>query len=271
MDKIIIKDLEIYGFHGVHEEEKRMGQKFMISAELFLDLKEAGQKDDLQTSVSYAQVCLDLEKAFLNTKFNLIEKAAETLCETVLLNYPRIEKIKLTLKKPWAPIGRMVEYAAVEIERGWHTAYIALGSNLGDKLQNLEQAIAIINKAPHNKVINVSKWYETEPVGYLEQDLFLNGALELKTLLTPKELIQFLLDIEKQLGRERTIANGPRTIDLDVLLYDECITSFEEIIVPHPRMHERAFVLLPLNDIAPYKMHPILNQRICQILKDLQA
>lgn len=270
MDKIIVKDLEIYAFHGVNEEEKRMGQKFVISVELSLDLKRAGQSDDLSTTVSYAQVCLDLEKEFLKEKYHLIERAAEKLCEFLLLNYDLVQQVKLTLKKPWAPIGRMVEYAAVEIERGWHTAFIALGSNLGDKQDNLEQAIKQINASPQNKLVQTSKWYETEPVGYLNQDNFINGAIEIKTLLTPKELIQFLLKVEKDLKRERIVPCGPRTIDLDVLLYDDCITSFEEIIVPHPRMHERAFVLTPLNDIAPYIMHPILNERVYQLLKHLK-
>lgn len=270
MDKIIVKDLQVYAFHGVNQEEKNMGQKFLISVELFLDLKEAGQKDDLTASVNYAQLCLELEREFTKEKHHLIERAAEYLCEYILLTYEAVEQVKLTLKKPWAPIGRMVDYAAVEMERSWHTAYIALGSNMGDLQENLKQAIDKIGQSHYNKVLQRSKWYETKPVGYLEQDDFLNGAIEIKTLMTPKELIQFLLDIEKELKRERTVPNGPRTIDLDVLLYDDCITCFEEIIVPHPRMHERGFVLLPLNDIAPFKMHPILNQRICQLLKSLE-
>ncbi len=269
MDKMIIQDLEIYAFHGVNQEEKNMGQKFLISVELDVDLLEPGQSDDLTTTINYAKLCHELENEFLKQKYHLIERAAHKLCERILFNYPQVQRLKLTLKKPWAPIGKAIDYAAVQLERGWHIAYVALGSNLGDKESNVKQAIEKIQQSPYNQVLKTSKWYETEPVGYLDQDHFMNGAIEVKTLLTPKELIQFLLRIEKELGRERTIPNGPRTIDLDVLLYDDEITAFEEIIVPHPRMHERAFVLMPLNDIAPYKMHPILSQRICQLLTNI--
>ena len=218
MDKIIIKDLEIYAFHGVNIEEKNLGQKFLISVELVMDLRVAGKNDELMATVNYAQLCIALEKEFTKEKYDLIEHAAEELCIFILLNYERVQQVKLLLKKPWAPIGRMVDYAAVELERGWHTAYIALGSNLGDKEANVRQAVERIQDSNMNKVIQTSKWYETEPVGYVDQDTFINGALEIKTLLTPKELMQCLIEIEKELKRERTIPWGPRTIDLDVLL-----------------------------------------------------
>lgn len=270
MDKIMIKDLEIYAFHGVNQGEKDLGQRFLISVELILDLLEAGQTDKLTATVNYAQLCLELDRVFKKEKHDLIERAAEQLCDHILMSYDRVQGVKLTIKKPWAPIGKMLEYAAVEIEREWHTAYIALGSNLGNKQENLQLAIDKINKSEKNKVTKISHFYETEPVGYIDQDKFLNGAIEIKTLYTPKELIEYLLDIEGQLKRVRTIPLGPRTIDLDVLLYDNIITSFEEIIIPHPRMHERVFVLRPLKDIAPYVIHPILHERIGQLLNRLE-
>lgn len=269
MDKIIIKDLEVYAYHGVNEEEKTMGQKFLISAELSLDLRTAGKSDDLTKTVNYANLCHDLEKEFTKEKFDLIEHAAQMLCEYILINYELVSGVKLLLKKPWAPIGKSVNYAAVELEREWHTAYVALGSNMGDKQKNIDNAISKIKELNINRIINTSKFYETEPVGFKEQDNFLNGVIELKTLMTPLELIHFLLGIEKDLKRVRDIPMGPRTIDLDILLYDDIITSDEEVIIPHPRMHERTFVLLPLNDIAPYKMHPILNKRMKELLEDL--
>ncbi|PKM52503.1 MAG: 2-amino-4-hydroxy-6-hydroxymethyldihydropteridine pyrophosphokinase [Firmicutes bacterium HGW-Firmicutes-7] len=269
MDKIIIKDLEIYAFHGVHQSEKDLGQRFLISVELKIDLLEAGQTDKLTTTVNYAQLCLELEQVFKREKHDLIERAAEQLCDHILMTYERVQEVRLTIKKPWAPIGKMLDYAAVEIERGWHTAYIALGSNLGDKHKYLQQAIDKIRSSVKNKVTKISDFYETDPVGYVDQDKFINGAIEIKTLYTPKELIRYLLDIEQQLERIRTIPGGPRTIDLDVLLYDQLITSFEEIIIPHPRMHEREFVLKPLNDIAPFVVHPMINERIGQLLNKL--
>lgn len=271
MDKIIIKDLELYAFHGVNEEEKRLGQRFLISIEARLDLQPAGKTDDLTKTINYALLCHEIEKEFTREKHDLIESIAEDLCSFVLIKHPNIASIKLMVKKPWAPIGKSLDYAAVEIERSWHLAYIGFGSNMGDKKENINQAIALIQSNPTTIVTKVSKLYETDPVGYLDQDLFINGVIELKTLLSPKALIEFLLGIEQELKRERIIKNGPRTIDLDVLLYDDCITSYEEIIVPHPRMHERAFVLEPLCDLAPYHMHPVLQKRMIQLYEDIMS
>lgn len=264
MDKMYIKDLEVYAYHGVNIEEKNMGQRFLISIDLWLNLREAGKSDDLSKTVNYAELCHNVEKEFTKTKYDLIETCIEQLAQYILLNYEPVEKVKILLKKPWAPIGKPLDYAAVEIERSWHNAFIGLGSNIGNKKQNLEEAIEFMN-IETTRVIKLSNFYTTKPVGYTEQDDFLNCAVEIKTLLTPKELIEFLLNIEKELRRERIVRWGPRTIDLDVLLYDDIITSLEEIIIPHPRMHERLFVLKPLSDIAPYMMHPILNKRIIEL------
>lgn len=264
MDKMYIKDLELYAYHGVNIEEKNMGQKFLISIDLWLNLREAGKSDDLSKTVNYAELCHSIENEFTKTKYNLIETCIEELAQYILLNYEPVEKVKILLKKPWAPIGKPLDYAAVEIERFWHRAFIGLGSNIGNKNANLEEAIEFMNTET-TRVIKISNFYTTKPVGYTDQDNFLNCAVEIKTLLTPKELIEFLLNIEKNLKRERIIRWGPRTIDLDVLLYDDIITSLEEIIIPHPRMHERLFVLKPLSDIAPYIMHPVLNKRIIEL------
>ncbi|NMM64791.1 2-amino-4-hydroxy-6-hydroxymethyldihydropteridine diphosphokinase [Clostridium sp. P21] len=269
MDKIYVKDLQVYGFHGVNQQEKDLGQRFVISVELSLNLKEAGESDDLNRTVNYAELCIGIEEEFKKEKYNLIETAAEKLTEFILLKYQIIERVKLNIKKPWAPIGKPVEYAAVEIDRSWHKAYIAIGSNVGNKENNLLSAISLINESNDIKVTKVSEFYVTKPVGYVNQDDFLNGAIEVKTLLSPKDLMEFLLKKEKDLKRERIIKWGPRTIDLDILLYDNLVTCDEDIIIPHPRMEERLFVLKPLADIAPYAVHPLLNKRIVDLMNKL--
>lgn len=269
MDKMYIKDLEVYAYHGVNEAEKDIGQRFLISLEMFMDLSKPGKTDDLKETVNYAQLSYDVEEEFKRYKYDLIEKAAESLANFILEKYELIDRIKVKIKKPWAPIGKSLDYAAVEVDRSWHRAYIAIGSNLGDKEKNLREAIKTIELSPLNKIMKVSKLYETKPVGYLEQDNFLNGAIEIKTLMNPNELIEFLLKIEKDLKRERIVKWGPRTIDLDILLYDNLVTFEEELVVPHPRMQERMFVLKPLSDIAPYYVHPILNIRIIDLMNKL--
>ncbi|MBY0124434.1 2-amino-4-hydroxy-6-hydroxymethyldihydropteridine diphosphokinase [Bacillus sp. S/N-304-OC-R1] len=128
-------------------------------------------------------------------------------------------------------------------------AYIALGSNIGDRLESLKEAIASIEAIPEIKVAETSSIYETDPVGYEDQDQFLNMVIRVETYLSPLELLHTCLDIEKNLGRKRDIRWGPRTIDLDILLYNQENIISEKLTVPHPRMHERAFVIIPLLEI----------------------
>lgn len=267
MDQLIIKNLELFGFHGVNPEEKSMGQKFIIDANIALDLSEAGDSDSLDTAINYAKLCHELQEVFISTKHDLIEKAATVLCEYILLHYPMVTTVDLTVKKPWAPIHLPIEYPAIRLVRKWHYAYIAVGSNLGDKRENIKLAIEKIHSSGHSRVELQSTLIETDPVGYTDQDTFINGVFLMKTLLSPIKLIRYLLSLESELKRERLIKWGPRTIDLDVIYYDDCITSQDEIVIPHPRMHERLFVLEPLNEIAPYVMHPILQQRTFQLLQ----
>jgi len=271
MDQLIIHNLELFAYHGVNPEEKAMGQKFIVQAKISIDLSQAGDSDSLDTAINYAKLCHELQEVFTDTKHDLIERAATVLCEYILTHYPLVNEVDLTLKKPWAPIHLPIDYPAVRLVRKWHTAFIAVGSNLGNKRDNIEKALTTINHAWHTSIVKKSTLIETDPVGYEDQDTFINGVVEIRTLLTPIKLIRWLLSIEKDLKRQRIIRWGPRTLDLDVIYYDDIITSLEEIVIPHPRMHQRTFVLIPLNEIAPYKMHPILGKRTFQLLDDCQS
>lgn len=270
MDQLIIKDLELFAYHGVYQEEKTMGQKFIVEAYISLDLSKAGESDRLEYALNYAKLCHELQEEFLRTKHDLIERAATVLCEYILFHYPQVEEVDLILKKPWAPIHLPIDYPAIRMKRSWHYAYIAFGSNLGDRQAILEDAFSIINRSDHSKILKTSSIIETEPVGYTEQGSFLNGVFYLKTLLSPLALIRYLMSVEKELKRERIIKWGPRTLDLDILYYDDIISSIEEIVIPHPRMHERLFVLEPLNEIAPFAMHPVFHRRSYELLDTLK-
>ncbi|EXX86747.1 2-amino-4-hydroxy-6-hydroxymethyldihydropteridine pyrophosphokinase [Paenibacillus darwinianus] len=131
----------------------------------------------------------------------------------------------------------------------WQEAYVALGSNQGDRLALLTEALRRMHTHPDMSVLRVSGIYETDPVGYADQPAFLNMAAALRSRLQPLELLRALLHIERELGRVRTIRNGPRTIDLDLLYMQNIIMTSEELTLPHPRMMERAFVLVPLRDV----------------------
>ena len=269
MDKLYLENIEIFANHGVFKEEKTLGQKFIISLELTIDMREAAITGDLNKSVHYGELCHKIEEEFKRESYDLIETATEKLAEYILFNYDMVKKVKVMLKKPWAPIGRHLDYAAVEIERGWHKAYISIGSNIGDKKKNIEESIERIKNIKEIRVSKISTLIETAPWGVEDQEEFLNGAIEIDTILSPKELIRTLLKIESDMKRERILRWGPRIIDLDIIFYDDLISSDEEIILPHPRMEERLFVLEPLNEIAPYMLHPIRNKRVFELLSDI--
>lgn len=144
--------------------------------------------------------------------------------------------------------------------------FIGLGSNMGNKTANMEKAVLELGKVPGNKVLAVSSFYKTEPVGGIEQNWFVNAVAELETTLSPGELLNTLLDIEKSLGRIRGVKWGPRVIDLDILLYDNLVMDEEGLSIPHPYLHERGFVLVPLVEIAPKVMHPKFKKCMSELM-----
>lgn len=147
-----------------------------------------------------------------------------------------------------------------------HIVYLALGSNLGDRLANLKQAIAALT--PQLDVKAKSQVYETLPWGYEDQPKFLNQVVKAKTYLEPEPLLRHLKRLEVALGRQESFPNGPRLIDIDILFYDELILYSPSLVIPHPRLHERAFVLLPLMDLDPELIHPINKKSIREMLAD---
>ena len=151
------------------------------------------------------------------------------------------------------------------------TAYIGLGSNVGDRARHLEDGARLLVERTGARA-RVSPVYETAPLDYVDQTSFLNAVVELAGELPPPfELLDICLTIEVALGRRREIAKGPRTLDLDLLLYDACVTRDDRLTLPHPRLHERRFVLEPLSDLAPDAMHPTLGRTIRELRDALES
>lgn len=149
------------------------------------------------------------------------------------------------------------------------TAYIALGANLGDRAANLRAAVEMLAASPGVRVVAVSPFYETEPEGYTDQPAFINAAAEIATTLSPHELLLLCQDVENKSGRVRTLKWGPRTLDLDILMYGETVMDTGELKIPHPLMHLRRFVLEPLASIAPDAVHPVTGKTITRLLEEL--
>jgi len=150
-------------------------------------------------------------------------------------------------------------------------AYVGLGSNIGDKAGNILRALNILSQFDGIKVTKVSSFYETEPIGYEDQDWFINAVAQVETILTPEELLIAFKKVEQIMGRKNTIRWGPREIDLDLLMYDQLCFESPGLVIPHPRLHERAFVLVPLAKIAPDLFHPIQKKTIAVLLAELQS
>jgi len=147
-----------------------------------------------------------------------------------------------------------------------HIAYIGIGSNLGDKLHHCEKAISEILKIDRHRLLAKSSFFKTEPVGYTSQDWFVNGVIKIETDLDPSELLRILKTIEAHLGRTETFRWGPRTIDLDILFFDEIQIQTGELKIPHHRIQDRKFVLIPLAEIDRHLIHPVLRRTIQELL-----
>lgn len=268
-DSIKIKGLEVYAGHGVFAKENKEGQMFLIDAVLFTDIRKAGLSDDLSYSTDYGEVCHFISRFFRQQPFFLIEAASEQLAMEILLAFPLIFEVEVRIHKPHAPIGLPFSDVSVEIRRGWKKAYLGIGSNMGDKKRYLEEAIGKIGN--HRKIRNVecAEMITTAPYGGVKQDDFLNSAIGLETLLTPYELLAFLQELEGEAGRERLIHWGPRTLDLDILFYQDFLSDAPDLTVPHPDMENRMFVLEPLSQLCPYYLNPVTGKCVKQMLMEL--
>lgn len=270
MDEIKVKNLEVFCHHGVYKEENVLGQKFLVDIICKVDTRAAGKIDELDLSVSYGDICRLVKKEMTRQNDKLLERVAERLAKCILLQFPLIKEIEIEVKKPWAPVLMHMDYASVKIKRSWHKVYIGVGSNLGEREEYMQLAQKRVSALPMTRNFKTASIIETEPYGYTEQGKFLNTVYYIETLDTPEEFLDKLHQIENEANRKREIHWGPRTLDLDILLYDELITEDEQITLPHPEMTKRLFVLEPLCELLPRGIHPLERRRYLDILEDLK-
>jgi 2-amino-4-hydroxy-6-hydroxymethyldihydropteridine diphosphokinase len=181
------------------------------------------------------------------------------------------KKKKKTAKAAKKKVKKVVKTKKGKKKLGPATAYLGLGSNVGDREEFIEQAVFLLEKDKNIQVTKRSSNYETEAEGGGEQPPFMNAAVEIRTKLAPHRLLEVCQEIETALGREREVEWGPRTIDIDILLYEDEIVSDDKLQIPHPLMHERMFVLKPLKEIALHLVHPILEKSIEALFDERRA
>lgn len=274
-DCIIIENLNVFAHHGVYPEETRDGQNFYVNAVLYTDTKKAGYSDELEDSTNYGEVCQEIHRFLTEHTYKLLEAAAEKLAEYLLQTFPLIQELTLEIRKPEAPIPLPFESVSVKIHRGWNRAFIALGSNIGDRQAYIGNALKHLGEDGNIRNIRVSTLIETKAYGGVEQEDFLNGVLECETLYSPERLLLRLQEEEQLAQRKREIHWGPRTLDLDVLFYEDEIWDKEHLTIPHPDMINRDFVLKPMAELAPNFVHPIyrctMRELLQQYLKSTKA
>lgn len=268
-DEIIIEDLEVFAHHGVFEEEKREGQTFLISAKVYLDMGLSARSDDLDDTVNYGELCHFINDFISKGAHNLIEKLAKDLAEKILIHFP-IEGIEIEVKKPSAPIGLPFGMVSVKTQKFWTDCYLSLGANMGDRKSYLEFAVKELGQIRGLVLGKKSKFYETPAYGKTDQADFINACLGIKTFLSPRELLEKIHEIEAEGGRIRKERWGPRTLDIDIILYGDEIIAQEDLEIPHRDMENRRFVLEPLAEIAPHAIHPLKKKKVSELLNDLE-
>jgi dihydroneopterin aldolase/2-amino-4-hydroxy-6-hydroxymethyldihydropteridine diphosphokinase len=253
-DNIELRGLRVSGHHGALPGEQDEAQPFEVDLDVEADLSVPGGSDRLADTVDYGQLARRARGIVSGERWQLLEKIAARIAEEVLAADERIDEVTVAVRKLRPPVPDLAS-AGVRISRrragrgagGRRRAFLGLGANLGDREEALRRAVAGLPD-----VVAVSPLYETEPVGGRSgQPPYLNAVVELATDLAPRELLEVACRLEAEAGRVRAERHGPRTLDVDVLWVDGTTVDEPDLVVPHPRMFERRFVLAPLGDLAP--------------------
>lgn len=247
----MLSNLEFYGYHGYFPEENVLGQRFKVSIEAYGELSLSHTSGDLDDSVSYVDIFDVVKEVFYSKKYKILEQLGYDIGKAIIAKFFRIKSVQVLVMKPEVPIPVTCDYFGIQQEIKRETiAYLGLGSNLGDREGYLNSAIHQLDFHKEIEVTKTSKVYETDPFGYEDQGMFLNMVVEVKTSLSPRALLKYCNHIESNLLRQRDVKWGPRTIDVDILTYEDYTSDEEILTLPHPGVTQRAFVLLPLKDVV---------------------
>jgi dihydroneopterin aldolase/2-amino-4-hydroxy-6-hydroxymethyldihydropteridine diphosphokinase len=264
LDRVSLAGLRVFAHHGVLAYERQHGQEFLIDAVLWLDTSAAAAADDLSLAADYSAIADRIAALASGPPVRLIETLAQRLADGCLTE-PAIQEVEITVHKPHAPIPHRFADVSVTIRRARPPAagpgsgqpvVIALGSNLGDRLGHLQGAVDALAGTPGLTLTAASPVYQTAPVGGRAQQDYYNAVLTARTVLPPRALLTRCQQVENAFGRIRAETWGPRTLDIDIIVYGDVVTDDPELTLPHPRARERAFVLAPWHAIDPEAVIP---------------
>lgn len=265
--KILINNLKTEAIIGCYDYERDQKQPLVINLEL--ELGNWSYPDELAHTVSYDELCQLIRELTQASKFLLLESLAHYLVNELFTRYSQIKHINVNISKPDVCDALdcliRVEYA----QNRQYKIALALGSNLNNPQQQLISGIEFLSEIVSE--IKVAPFYKSSPQGFSEQDDFYNTCISGITTLEPQELLIALKKIEKRMGKSEQFTNGPRIIDLDIILFEGQIVQGLFLQIPHPRMHERDFVLQPLAEIEPNWLHPKLLLSIKELLANLKS
>ena len=248
LDQLTLTGLRGFGHHGVYEEERRDGQPFIVDVTVHLDLSRAGAGDALADTIHYGELAEDIVAAIEREPVDLIETLAERIA-TLVLGRRAAVAVDVTVHKPQAPIPVPFDDVEVRIHREWTRAIVAVGANLGDRESTIRQAVLGLAAHRSMRVVDASPLVETpalRPTGVDEEaPAYLNAVVAIDTTLAPHGLLAELQRLEELHGRTREVRWGDRTLDLDLITFGAERIASPALTVPHPRAHERAFVLAP--------------------------
>lgn len=265
--KILINDLKTEAVIGCYDYER--GQKQPLVINLELELGNWSYPDELIHTVSYDELCQLIRELTQASKFLLLESLAHYLVNELFTRYSQIKHINVKISKP--DVCDALD-CLIQVEYAQNRQYkiaLALGSNLNNPQQQLISGIEFLSEIVSE--IKVAPFYKSSPQGFSEQDDFYNTCISGITTLEPQELLIALKKIEKRMGKSEQFTNGPRIIDLDIILFEDQIVQGLFLQIPHPRMHERDFVLQPLAEIEPNWLHPKLLLSIKELLANLKS
>lgn len=247
LDLVEVTGITAWGCHGVLEAEQAIGQAFSVDLGLQLSTATAARGDDLRATVNYAEAAALTVEAIQGGPHQLIETLAEQIAQNVLALSARLRAVTVTVHKPAAPVGLPVADVRVRITRRAAPvdAVLAVGTNLGDRAAHLARALDLLEAADGVQVAWTGPVLESDPVGGPEQGPYLNSVIGVRTTRSPEGLLALVHAVEQDAHRERIVRWGPRTLDVDVICWGSLQQEDTTLTLPHPRAHERAFVLAP--------------------------